>query len=156
MSTHYSILFKQKDAHEDDIWSCAWGKSEKDGTEHIVTGALDDKVKCWKWVDEQLELKWVLEGHQLGIVSVDINNTGTIAASSSLDAHIRLWDLDSGKQLRAIDGGTVETWTVTFSPDGRHIATGGQSGKIVIINVDDGRNDVGLDTRGKLCFYVID
>ena len=36
-------------AHEDSIWSCAWGKSEKDGTENIVTGSIDDLVKVYKW-----------------------------------------------------------------------------------------------------------
>lgn len=29
----------------------------------------------------------------------------TVAASSSLDSHIRIWDLESGKQLKAIDCG---------------------------------------------------
>jgi len=28
-----------------------------------------------------------------------------VAASSSLDSHIRIWDLESGKQLKAIDCG---------------------------------------------------
>jgi len=37
-------------AHDDSIWSCAWGaQHEKDGTENIVTGSVDDTVKIWKW-----------------------------------------------------------------------------------------------------------
>lgn len=36
-------------AHEDSIWSCSWGRSDKDGTENIVTGSVDDTVKVWKW-----------------------------------------------------------------------------------------------------------
>lgn len=55
--------------------------------------------------DEKLELQWNLEGHQLGVVSVDISHNGSIAASSSLDAHIRLWDLESGKQIKSMDAG---------------------------------------------------
>lgn len=55
--------------------------------------------------EEKLDLKWTLEGHQLGVVSVDISHTGTVAASSSLDAHIRIWDLDTGKQIKSIDAG---------------------------------------------------
>lgn len=55
--------------------------------------------------DEKLELQWTLEGHQLGVVSVDISHNGAIAASSSLDAHIRLWDLESGKQIKSMDAG---------------------------------------------------
>lgn len=58
--------------------------------------------------EEKLDLKWTLEGHQLGVVSVDISHHGTIAASSSLDAHIRIWDLETGKQIRSIDAGPGE------------------------------------------------
>lgn len=36
-------------AHDDAIWTAAWGKSEKDGSETIITGSLDDMVKVWKW-----------------------------------------------------------------------------------------------------------
>lgn len=28
-----------------------------------------------------------------------------VAASSSLDSHIKLWDLDAGKQIRTLDAG---------------------------------------------------
>lgn len=58
--------------------------------------------------DEKLELQWTLEGHQLGVVSVDISHNGAIAASSSLDAHIRLWDLETGKQIKSLDAGPGE------------------------------------------------
>lgn len=59
--------------------------------------------------DERLDLQWSLEGHQLGVVSVDISHTLPIAASSSLDAHIRLWDLENGKQIKSIDAGPGKT-----------------------------------------------
>ena len=36
-------------AHEDCIWTVAWATNDKDGTENIVTGAVDDMVKCWRW-----------------------------------------------------------------------------------------------------------
>ena len=34
-------------AHEDDIWSVAWSKSEKNNV--ILTGSVDDSVKLWLW-----------------------------------------------------------------------------------------------------------
>lgn len=80
--------------------------------------------------DEKLELRYNLEGHALGVVSLDINKEGTSTniwyiirrvrtphhiftnknvllaiASSSLDSHIRLWDLDTGDQIKNIDAG---------------------------------------------------
>ena len=62
--------------------------------------------------EERLELQWSLEGHQLGVVSVDISHTLPIAASSSLDSHIRLWDLENGKQIKSIDAGPGKNFTL--------------------------------------------
>lgn len=48
-------------AHDDAIWTAAWGKSEADGTETIVTGSLDDMVKVWKWWVSLLTLLvWII------------------------------------------------------------------------------------------------
>ena len=52
--------------------------------------------------DDFLDYKATLKGHQLGVVSVTINAAGTVAASSSLDSTIKLWDLDSSKQIKSI------------------------------------------------------
>lgn len=46
------------------------------------------------------------------MVSVDISHTLPTAASSSLDAHIRLWDLENGKQIKSIDAGPGERCTL--------------------------------------------
>jgi WD40 repeat protein len=70
----YSFLFT---AHEDGIWAGAWTKSLKDGSEHIISGSIDDKVKIWSWYKEKLELKYTCTGHRLGVVSVDVNPQGT-------------------------------------------------------------------------------
>ena len=87
-----------------------------------------------------MEPKWTFEGHQLGIVSVATNHTGTgkqshniaflvvscvdaVGASSGLDGGIRTWDLTTGECVRSIDGGPVDVWTLTFSPDSQvHIS----------------------------------
>ena len=45
----YSMFHKREDGHEDSIWSVAWARSEKDNSENIVTGGVDDLVKTWNW-----------------------------------------------------------------------------------------------------------
>lgn len=49
MILYYTHSVLAPAAHEDAIWTAAWGRSEKDGSETIVTGSLDDLVKVWKW-----------------------------------------------------------------------------------------------------------
>ncbi|XP_077794413.1 superkiller complex protein 8 isoform X3 [Macaca mulatta] len=161
-------------AHDDAIWSVAWGTNKKENSETVVTGSLDDLVKVWKWRDERLDLQWSLEGHQLGVVSVDISHTLPIAASSSLDAHIRLWDLENGKQIKSIDAGPalgtrqlkksllnwfqvkgwLDAWTLAFSPDSQYLATGTHVGKVNIFGVESGKKEYSLDTRGKFILSI--
>ncbi|XP_041511660.1 WD repeat-containing protein 61-like [Microtus oregoni] len=154
MTNQYSILFKQEQAHDDAVWSVAWGTNKKENTETVVTGSLDDLLKVWKWREERLELQWSLEGHQLGVVSVDISHTLPIAASSSLDAHIRLWDLENGKQIKSIDAGPVDAWTLAFFPDSQYLATGTHVGKVNIFGVESGKKEYSLDTRGKFILSI--
>ena len=54
---------------------------------------------------DRLELRHRIEGHQLGVISVDVNKQGTVAASSSLNSQIRLWDIETGRQIKEIDAG---------------------------------------------------
>uniref|UniRef100_A0A8C0DCQ5 Superkiller complex protein 8 n=1 Tax=Balaenoptera musculus TaxID=9771 RepID=A0A8C0DCQ5_BALMU len=150
LQTHHASIL----AHDDAIWSVAWGTNKKESSETVVTGSLDDLVKVWKWRDEKLDLQWSLEGHQLGVVSVDISHTLPIAASSSLDAHIRLWDLENGKQIKSIDAGPVDAWTLAFSPDSQYLATGTHVGKVNIFGVESGKKEYSLDTRGKFILSI--
>lgn len=89
----------------------AWGTNKKENSKTVVIGSLGDLVKVWKWRDERLDLQWSLEGPQLSMVPMDISHMLSISASSSLDAHICLWDLEYGKQIKSIDAGWVDAWT---------------------------------------------
>ena len=73
----YSRKCRQESAHDVGIWCCAWSKFERENTEIIVTGSVDDKVKIWSWSREKLELRHTCEGHQLGVVSADISRNGS-------------------------------------------------------------------------------
>uniref|UniRef100_H3AS02 Superkiller complex protein 8 n=1 Tax=Latimeria chalumnae TaxID=7897 RepID=H3AS02_LATCH len=145
MSTQYNILFKQEQAHDEAIWTVAWGMSDNGFRTIFLTGSLDDLVKVWKWANKKLELQWALEGHQLEVVSVDISHIGTIAASSSLDA---------GKQIKLLDAGPVDAWSVAFSPDSKYLATGSHLGKMNIFGVESGKKEFSLDTRGKFILSI--
>ncbi|TPX46045.1 hypothetical protein SeLEV6574_g03463 [Synchytrium endobioticum] len=111
-------------AHEDGIWAVAWSKSNK-----IVTASVDDTLKIWNGDD--ILPTHTLTGHILGVISVDVNAAGT-------HGQIRIWDLQTGATTRKIDAGPVEAWTVSVSPDGRHIAAGSHQGKVNVWSVETG------------------
>lgn len=61
-------------------------------------------MKCLLSRDKtQLELRHRFEGHNLGVISVDVDHSGQIAASSSIDSVINVWDINGGKLSKSLD-----------------------------------------------------
>uniref|UniRef100_A0A3Q2XNN7 Superkiller complex protein 8 n=1 Tax=Hippocampus comes TaxID=109280 RepID=A0A3Q2XNN7_HIPCM len=53
-----------------------------------------------------------------------------------------------------ISSALVDAWTVAFSPDSKHIATGSHLGKVNIFGVESGKKEYSLDTRGKFILSI--
>ena len=142
-----------------------------------MSGSLDDTVKAWVWNEHledmkeninadakdisPLELRYIFEGHSLGVVSVDISHDGSNSVTSSLDCNIRFWDLEAGSPVEQtetsasnIDAGPIDSWTVAYSPDSKMIATGNASGKINLYSTETGKLLSKLDTAGKFTLSV--
>ena len=93
----YALHSKKENAHEESIWTCAWGRlslndegAEKENSNNgntdniknddaltvdiIATGGVDDLVKVWEYTsDGEMKLKHKLSDHSLGVVSVDLS-----------------------------------------------------------------------------------
>jgi WD repeat-containing protein 61 len=123
------------DAAEDGLWSGAWS-----GSGQIVVGSCDETVRTFTLAEDQSALlrQHELRGHDLGVTSVTVSTEANLAASSSLDSHIRVWDLERGSERLSIDAGPIEAWTVALSPDGKLIASGSDSGCVNVWSVATG------------------
>jgi len=144
-------------AHDDSIWSVAWSK--RDSNDYIVSGSVDDTVRCWSYdgaaEPPSLECRHKFEGHRLGVVSVDVDGSGLVAVSSSLDSQIRVWDLESGSLKKSIDAGPVNAYTVCINPeDPNEVAAGSNSGEVNIFDVAKGQRKLHLNPNGKFCMSV--
>ena len=58
-------------------------------------------------------------GHGGSVQAVALSATMKLAASGGQDGTVRIWDLESGKQLQEFDGGTTNYGAVAFSADER-------------------------------------
>ena len=107
-----------------------------DGT-RIATAGADGVVMAWD--AETGELLAILEGHGRGMVlDVAFLPNGSLV-SVGQDATLRRWDVDSEQQLGAVQADSAQAFCVATSADGTKIATGGDSGAIIVWDADTGK-----------------
>ncbi|KAH9368425.1 hypothetical protein HPB48_012645 [Haemaphysalis longicornis] len=102
--------------------------------------------------EKLLELERVFEGHALGVVSVDVSHDGKgkfesyvcMAASSSLDSNIKLWDLETGEEKKNIDAGPGNESTLISS----------SRSSINLYGVESCKLESSLDTTGKFTLSI--
>jgi len=86
-----------------------------------------------------------LEDHDAGISSVSFNPDGKTLASGSRDETIKLWDVQTGKEITTLRGhyswGIFSSlvFSVSSSPDGQTLASGSEDGTIELWDVQTGK-----------------
>lgn len=79
-----------------------------------------------------------LVGHSGVVTSVAFSPDGSLMASASFDAKIKLWKTADGSLLRTLSGYGNDVNSVAFSPDGATLASSGMDGTIRLWHVLDG------------------
>ena len=101
---------------------------------HLASGSYDGTITIWESIlllGETRKLH-TLSGHTDKIVSLAWSPNGTILASvQSVNGNIRLWNADNGENFAILQGTSIVD-SLSFSPDGRTLASGGISGTVTI------------------------
>jgi len=64
---------------------------------------------------------------------------GTRALSGAHDNTLRLWEVNSGRCLRVLEGHTNSVYSVAWSPDGTRALSGASDNTLRMWEVDSGR-----------------
>lgn len=114
--------------HDNVVNALAW---HPDGS-RLASAGEDGTIRIWLTAEPGDAL--VLSGHAATVLDLAWSLDGTLA-SAGFDGTTRIWDPDSGDELLVVPLGTV-VGSVSFSPDGRHLATGGEDGLVRILTLD--------------------
>jgi hypothetical protein len=71
-----------------------------------------------------------LEGHSSEVWSVTFSPDGKTLASASNDNTIKLWNLETKKEITTLNGHSSSVGSVTFSPDGKTLASASNTIKL--------------------------
>jgi len=100
-------------------------------------------VKLWK--GDELECERTNTGHSLGVVAVAAHPAGTIAASTSLDSFVRVFDIDTNATVATLETPPSEAWLMQFDPKGGVLAVaGGGSASVKLWNTTTWRMEQSL------------
>jgi WD40 repeat protein len=77
--------------------------------------------------------------HTAAVQSVAFSPNGACALSGSEDRTLRLWDLETGRCLRVLEGHTARVWSVAWSPDGHQVLSGSGDNTVRLWDLETGR-----------------
>jgi WD40 repeat protein len=78
-------------------------------------------------------------GRTEGISCVAISPNAQWLASGGYGSPVKIWDVNTGQELRTLSFGTDQTLELAISPDGELLASGSQDGKVRVWAVNNGR-----------------
>jgi len=81
--------------------------------------------------------------------SVTFSPDGKRVVSGSDDNSVRIWDAESGEQLRQLDGHGSSVWSVAFSLDGKRVVSGSSDNSVRIWDSESGEQLFDLENAIK-------
>ncbi len=81
--------------------------------------------------------------HRGPVYLVRYSPDGKLLASAGLDKVVRLWDTQTGLEVRQFQGHTENVYALAFAPDGKTLVSGGRDKTVRLWDVVSGKGKIG-------------
>jgi len=97
----------------------------------LILGCKDRQIRVWRFLDTP-DLKRSLAGHQKEAWALTFSPDGSLLASGSDDHTIKLWDVDSERELLTLTGHSQTVTALAFFHEGDRLASVSLDGKVIL------------------------
>lgn len=144
--------------HTDGVTDCVVSPDSR----FIVSTSLDESVRIWDvetgTMVRTLSAQWNVErggwlvrdrpaGHLASVWSCAISPDGRRVLSASADQTLKLWDVETGEELRTLSGHTATVEGCAFSPGGALAASAGADGTLRIWDSASGATRIVIEPK---------
>jgi WD40 repeat protein len=124
----------------------------------IVVGAVDQPAQVWEITDTPVQ-RATLPFDFGGLIASVVSHDGKVLVTAGDDTVIRWYDTVSWEKTREYRGFLLETFALTFTPDGKNVLAGGADSRITLLDAvtaervrqlpsESGSYIVGIDILG--------
>ncbi len=85
-----------------------------------------------------VKIKHFLKGHQSYVVSVAVTPDGRYALSGSKDKTVKVWDIESGVEVRTLSGHSNSVRALAVTPDSRFVLSGSDDHTVKVWDIESG------------------
>ncbi|KOB75147.1 WD repeat domain 61, partial [Operophtera brumata] len=142
----YYLQSRLENAHEDSIWCCGWSQitTEKPKEPEAESNEENNPEIMNTEETEKTSENFIITGGMDDVIKIWQSKNGKLVVKQQLEGH----------SLGTFEAGLNDVWMLDFSPDGKHVISGSNAGKILIFSVESGKQEQTLDTRGKFTLSV--
>jgi len=119
----------------------------------LASASYDRTVRLWDWVKAKNTI--TLKGHTGNVSSLVFNKTGDQVYSTAIGGEIRQWALtNSGKLLGKHTTHEIAGTSLSLSPDGAQLASGGADGMIKLWDMHNFSQIGEINLGGRMPSYI--